>query len=258
MDSTDRAVGALVEDLVASIQAVLGGDLVAAYLYGSYVSGGFDPDVSDLDLVAVTSSEADELDLAGLEQMHRDLVGWHPSWDDRIEVAYIGRATLASFRTSLGRLAVISPGEPFHLRDDRVAAWVQNWYLVRTTGVALHGPSAEAHVPPVSWSEFAAATAQYAKQLTGRSLADSSPASVAYAVLTMSRAVTTVRTQTLPSKQEGAAWVRRAFPQWSWLVDEALLCRLARGTVGFSDQQTRAAADELIGFLAAEITAPPA
>jgi predicted nucleotidyltransferase len=258
MDTADPAVDAVLEDLVASTRTVLGADLVAMYLYGSYVSGGFDPGVSDLDLVAVSSSEVEDLDLAGIEQMHRDIIGRYPEWDDRIEVVYIGRATLEAFRTSRGRLAVISPGEPFHVRDDPAAEWVQNWYLVRTTGIALHGPSAEAGVPHVSWPEFAAAATQYSTQLAGRSLRDASPGSVAYAVLTMSRAVMTVRTQTPASKQEGAAWTRRAFPHWAWLVDAALRCRLTRGTVGFADPKTRAAADEFIGLLATEIAKPPA
>lgn len=213
MDAADPAVDAVLEDLVAGIRTVLGADLVAIYLYGSYVSGGFDVGISDLDLVAATSAEVEDLDLASIEQMHRDITRRHPDWDDRIEVVYVGRATLGSFRTSLGRLAVISPGEPFHVRDDRVAEWVQNWYLVRTTGIVLHGPSAEAVVPPVSWPEFSAAAAQYATQVAGRSLHDSSPGSVAYAVLTMSRAVMTVRTQTHASKQEGAAWASNPAPR---------------------------------------------
>ena len=107
---------------------------------GSYVSDGFVTGVSDVDVVVVTSVEADALDLVGLASIHDGLVGRRPEWSDRVEVVYIGQATLRSYRSSLGRLAVISPGEPFQLRDDRVAEWVQNWYLVRETGRALDGP----------------------------------------------------------------------------------------------------------------------
>ena len=113
---------------------VLGEGLVGIYVYGSYVSGGFDPGVSDLDLVAVTSGEVDGIDLPGLDLMHSDFVSRHPEWSDRIEVVYVGLAALRSFRTSSGPLAVISPGEPFHLRDERVVEWLQNWYLIRETG----------------------------------------------------------------------------------------------------------------------------
>lgn len=209
--STDTLLAAL----SSSIHAVLGDDLVGVYLYGSYVSGGFDPGISDLDLVAVTSDEVDGLDLAGLERVHRDFVSRRPEWSDRLEIVYIGRATLQAFRTSPGRLAVISPGEPFHLRDDHVAEWLQNWYLVRETGVTLYGPPAAAVVPPVAWTEFVAAAVRYADQISGRSLGEAGPGSVAYSVLTMCRAQMTVRTQTHGSKQEGAAWVREQMLEWA-------------------------------------------
>ncbi len=159
----------MLETLVSRIHAALGDDLVGIYLYGSYVSGGFDPGVSDVDLVVVTAREADQIDLAGLGRVHDDVVSLHPDWSDRLEVVYIGRAALRSFRTSTARLAVISPGEPFHLRDDRVVEWLQNWYLIREAGRTLFGPPAGTLVPPISMAEFVAAAARYADQISRQS-----------------------------------------------------------------------------------------
>ena len=255
MDATRPTADALLEDLVSSIRAALGEDLVGIYLYGSYVSGGFDPGISDLDLVAVTSVEVDTLDHAHLERMHQDVVGRHPDWTDRVEVVYIGRATIASFRSSRGRLAVISPGEPFHLRDEPVAEWVQNWYLVRETGVVRYGPPAAELIPPVAWSEFAAAAVRYAGQISSQRLDDASPGALAYNVLTLSRALMTVQTQAHVSKQEAATWTRRRMPEWAWVIDMALRGRRSRGTVGFDDPESRAAAVEFIRLVAARINA---
>jgi len=249
-DSIDEAV---LRELVATVHGVLGGDLVGLYLYGSSVSGGYDAGVSDLDLVAVCAVEVERLDLAGLDQMHRDFVAARPDWADRIEVVYVGRDVLASFRTSRGRLAVVSPGEPFHLRDERPAAWLQNWYLVRESGVALAGPPAADIVPRVAWPEFIAATKRYAKEISNRRVDDASPGSLAYAVLTMCRALFTVRTHRLGTKQEAAAWTREGMPEWDGLVGDALRCRLSRGTLGFDDAETRAAAASFIARLATEI-----
>src|SRR5450756_1549996 len=122
MNRDERPAADFVAALVSEIQGVLGDDLVGLYLYGSSVTGGFDPGVSDIDLVAVTSPEVGALDLAGFEQMQHAFVSRYPEWGDRLEIVYVGRATLQSFRTSPGSLAVISPGEPFHVRDERVAA----------------------------------------------------------------------------------------------------------------------------------------
>jgi predicted nucleotidyltransferase len=251
----ERPAPELAAALASEIHGVLGDDLVGLYLYGSAVSGGFDPGVSDIDLVAVTSPEADSLDLVGLERMHHTFVGVHPEWSDRLEIVYIGRAALRSFRTSPGSLAVISPGEPFHIRDEPVAEWLQNWYLVRETGICLYGAEAAAVVPQISWSEFVAATVRYADELRNRSRAGASGGTLAYSVLTMCRALRTVRTQTHGSKQEAAAWARQQMPEWAWLVDTALECRLSRGTVGFGDELSHVAAGTFIALVADEIGA---
>src|SRR5439155_21095536 len=73
----------ILEPLVTDIRGRLGEDLVGLYLYGSAVTGGFDPGVSDVDLMAVTAREVENLDMAGLEAMHRDLLRHHPDWKDR-------------------------------------------------------------------------------------------------------------------------------------------------------------------------------
>ncbi len=242
-----------VADLVSEIQGVLGDDLVGLYLYGSSVSGGFDPEVSDIDLVAVTSSEVEALDLAGLDQMQNALVSRYPEWSDRLEIVYIGRATLGSFRTSPGSLAVISPAEPFHTPDERVAEWLQNWYLVRETSVCLYGADAASIVPPIAWAEFVAATVRYADEVRSRSRLGASGGVIAYTILTLCRALRTVQSRTQDSKQEAAAWTRDRMPEWAPIIDTALTCRLSRGTIGFDDERTRAAAETFIAVLADEI-----
>lgn len=243
----------LLAGLVSEIRTVLGPDLIGVYLYGSYVSGGFDPAVSDLDLVAVTARDVEQLDLAGLERMHRDLASRDPEWDDRIEVVYVGQAALSSFRTSPGPLAVISPGEPFHLRDDRIVEWLQNWYLVRETGDALYGPAASVVVPPIDWAEYVDATVRYAVAVGQHNYDDDSPGSIAYAALTMCRALLITRTQRQASKQEAAAWTRARMPEWAPVIDTALRCRLARGASGFDDLESRGAAASFIRCVAAQL-----
>jgi predicted nucleotidyltransferase len=253
MNPDERPAPEFVAALVSEIRGALGDDLVGLYLYGSSVSGGFDPGVSDIDLVAVTSPEVEALDLTGLERMQNALVSRYPDWHDRLEIVYIGRATLGSFRTSPGSLAVISPGEPFHVRVERAAEWLQNWYLVRETGVRLYGAEAAAIVPPITWPEFADATVRYADEMRSRSRLGASGGVFAYTILTMCRSLRTVRTGTRGSKQEAAAWTRERIPEWAPLIDAALTCRLSRGTVGFDDERSRATAETFIAVLADEI-----
>jgi Domain of unknown function (DUF4111)/Nucleotidyltransferase domain len=250
-----RSELAVAETLATGIHGVLGDGLVGIYLTGSAVTGGFDPGVSDLDLVVVTADAADRIDLLTLGMLHREFVRGRPEWTDRIEAVYVGQATLRSFRTSIDRLAVISPGEPLHLRDDAALLWLQNWYLIREKGVPLIGPAASEIVPPITWREFVDATARYAVELAARIDREGSPGGLAYALLTTSRASMTVRTDRHVSKQEAADWARARMPESAGLIEAALRCRRSGGTVGFDDPPTQAAARTLIRRLAAEIEA---
>jgi len=63
--------------------------LVGLYLYGSLTTNGFDPLRSDVDLLAVLSSDLTEPELNRLLAVHSDLVHHNPAWDDRIEVVYV-------------------------------------------------------------------------------------------------------------------------------------------------------------------------
>jgi hypothetical protein len=241
----------VVEALASEIGRVLGDELLGLYLYGSYVRGGFDPEVSDLDLLAVTRDDVDGLDLAGLERMHADFVRRYPDWDDRLDVIYIGGGTLHSFRANQGSLAVISPGEPFHVTGD-VADWLMNWYHVLESGVTLFGPQPGGLIPAITWDEFAVAVARYVDWFRSEIAAGRGAGYRAYAVLSTCRALYAVRNGKPASKQEAAAWVKERMPEWARLIDAALRARLARGS-GFDDQRTLAEADRFIRTAAEEL-----
>jgi hypothetical protein len=250
-----RSAEDLLGALLAGLRATLGEDLLGLYLYGSAVSGGFEPGVSDVDLVAVTAATVGPADLAALDRMHDALIGQFPDWANRVEVIYVARGTLASFRTSRGALTVISPGESLHRRTDRASEWLQNWYLVRSTGVTLAGPEPAAVVPPIDWPEFVAATVRYAGELRTRDTARSGAGMLAYTILTSCRALRVVTEQESSSKVEAAAWASRRMPDWAWLIDAALVCRRSGGRIGFRDGRSRAAATAFIALMADRIAA---
>ena len=87
------------EELVARIRDAIreaaGSALAGLYLFGSLVVGDFDVDVSDIDLIAVlTSDPSDEL-VAQLGRMHDALASENPGWAGRIEVIYVSAAALS-------------------------------------------------------------------------------------------------------------------------------------------------------------------
>ena len=63
-------INELLELLLASLQSILGAKLVGLCLNGSLVIGDFDPDISDIDLVAALSSDIDDREFVALSKMH--------------------------------------------------------------------------------------------------------------------------------------------------------------------------------------------
>ena len=244
---SDQLALAFAQELASGLQSALGPDLVAAYLQGSAVAGGFVPGTSDIDLLVVVERDLDEVTAAALRTFHGSVVQRHAEWENRLELVYVGRGTLSDFRAG-GLLGVISPGEPFHVRRG-VELWIGNFYLVRETGVTVFGPPPADTIPPVSWAEFLTEIRRYADEVRSRDLRNATPGDRAYCVLTMCRALATVRDDRTYAKEEGAALVRSWMPEWAWLIDEASSCRLARGHAGFADERAIEAAVTFVALV---------
>jgi predicted nucleotidyltransferase len=224
----DAAINLLLEQLLSEVQKIFGKKLIGFYLFGSLVTGDFERGSSDIDLVAVTASDIDEQELEELQQMHRDFVDKkNKEWDDRIEVAYLSVTALKTFKVRHSKMAIISPGEPFHVKEVG-KDWLMNWYTVREKGLVLFGPSPKTLIDPISQEEFVHAVQEYAKLWIGRlpHLPKRRPAQ-AYAILTMCRALYTSQKGEQVSKKRAALWAEKEFPQWASLIQNALVWREA-------------------------------
>src|SRR2546426_5656938 len=105
-------INELLEQLLSGIQKILGEKLAGFYLYGSLVTGDFEKESSDIDLLAATSADIDEKEGEALHKMHHDFADRHREWDGRIEVAYLAVTALQTFKIRQSKMAIISPGEP--------------------------------------------------------------------------------------------------------------------------------------------------
>jgi predicted nucleotidyltransferase len=218
--STGHAdVDALLDLLGGRIRALLGPKLLGLYLTGSLVTGDFDPLVSDVDLLAVTSVALSRRDVERLAAMHAALATQEPRWQNRIEVAYLSRAALRTYRTRTSTMAVTSPGEPFHTKPAG-RDWLLNWFVVRERGVALHGPPPAAFIGPISAEEVTLAVHEGAEWRRARVPRHRN--GQVFTILTMCRALHTVETGELASKRQAAAWAASALPEWAGLIEGAL------------------------------------
>ncbi len=217
-------INELLELLLSGMQKILGEKLIGLYLYGSLVTGDFDKESSDIDLLTALSSGIDDRDFKHLQKMHNDFANKHKQWDDRIEVCYISVAALRTVKSRTSKVANISPGEPFHRKEAR-KDWLIDWYVVREKGITLFGPSPKTIIEPISKDEFMQAIRAHAKAW-GKWIYDMhNRKSQAYAILTMCRALYTCKIGEQVSKKQAALWAQKEFPEWASLIQNALLWR---------------------------------
>jgi hypothetical protein len=220
-DPTDHPIVRAVRDAIVD---TTGRSLIGLYVYGSLATGGFEPDVSDIDLIAVLAEEPDEELVGRLAAMHASIARAAPDWDDRVEVDYVSADGLAACRTATTRIARISPGEPLHLTDAG-RDFLLDWYPARQDGVALQGPPIDALIPEIPRAEYLEEVRAYLAGFATRFDDDASPGSQAYAILTMCRGLYALRFGERPTKREAGHRAARAFPRWADLIDRALRWR---------------------------------
>lgn len=214
----------LLHSLLASMRQILGQNLAGLYLYGSLVSGDFDQDLSDIDLLAVSQTALDDREFEQLQAMHDDFIAKNPAWYNRLEIAYLSVAALKTFRTQVSEIGIISPGEPFH-RKEAGKDWLMNWWLVREKGVTLFGPPPTAFIDPISKEEFLQVVQDHAR--SWREWVDymQDAPGQAYAILTLCRALYSSANGDQVSKKQAAFWAQERFPQWAALIQEGLRWR---------------------------------
>ncbi len=220
----------LLDLLNGQIQDALGANLLGLYVVGSLVVGDFDPDISDIDLIAATATDLSSDEAARLKAMHAAVVEIYPRWDNRIEVVYVAAETLAQ-RKAVHALAVISPGEPFHIFDVRGSDWLINWYVLYENGIALYGAPPRTIAPPVALDDLLPSLRRQLPLVRDWIAQGQHRGAQAYAILTMCRALYTFARRGFVSKRQAALWAAGAFPQWSPLIHQAQAWRDAsRGT----------------------------
>ena len=243
----DRILPAFVDDL----RGALGDELVGAYLYGSAVSGGFDPALSDLDILVVTETPVDEQPFERFAGLVSRLQAREPDWAGRLDVLFIGRSTLADFRAGGGPFLEISHEEPLEVKR-RADEWLETWYLARTADWPVIGPAPTELIPPIATREFLDDVVRGVPWFIAPERNKGTDGWLAYRTLTLSRLLRSLESGSLCSKVEGATWAIERYPEQAPLIQAALDVRAAGGHDVLTAEQ-RAAIPPLLEFLASEV-----
>lgn len=222
-------VNAAVHDLLTSLHAILGAQLVGMYLVGSLTLGDFDPLQSDLDLVIVTSGALADGTFAALRDLHQRFDHGTSAWAAHLDAIYVPQEVLQEVSPTAAWCPVLS--WPGLLTVAPLEPWWSIWrYTLREYGIVVSGPVPRSLVVPVHPDDLRRASA--AKVAEWRAQAHGDPEWVAglhvwrqytYVVVTLCRLLYTLATGALASKPAAARWAKREHPsRWSALIGRAI------------------------------------
>lgn len=210
--------------LLSQMKDILGEKLVGLYIYGSLVWGDFDYEISDIDLLAAISTDLNEKEFNKLKQIQDEIVKEYKKFDNRLEIAYMSLSALKTFKIQRSKIAIISPGEPFHIKEAGID-WLMNWYFVRENSITIFGPDPKTIIEPISKEEFIQCVKDQVKDWPNWIPQNHKRKFQSYAILTMCRALYAYKNGVQVSKKQAALWVQKKLPEWSSLIQNALKWR---------------------------------
>ena len=200
---------------------MLGQKLLGLYLSGSLATGGFQRDVSDVDLVAATSTQLDDREFDNLRAMHEEVARSSGDWGHRIDVAYVSTAALRGCLRDY-RYPAIFGHDPLHW-EESVSDLVLTRHVLWKSGIALFGPAPSTIVTPVPRDDLVRVVREACTGEWRGFIEDIRTCKEqAFWTLLMCRALFTVREGEVISKPAAALWAQEVLPEWSSTIRRAL------------------------------------
>ncbi len=226
-DPVDQVVGQYLE----SVDALLPGVVEGLYLVGSTALDDFQPGVSDVDFMAVTSAPLDEGAVDALASVHATIGA-----DDGLPALEGPYVTFDELRA---RPAEAGEGVFHHgvLDTGRAGRSPIEWVTLARHGIAVRGPgpdSLDISTDPdelTAWTRdnldiYWAPWVARSRGATPTAMAMLSDWGVAWGVLGVSRTHYTLSTGAITSKSGAGRYALDVFPScWHGVVHEAMRCR---------------------------------
>ncbi len=124
----------------------------------------------------------------------------------------------------------ISPGESLHIIDAGIE-WLDEWYCVQEYAITLFGIDKAKVIPHIEKFQFIQTICGYARSFPERIKASKHCSySQAYAILTLCRALYTLKNEEQVSKLAAAHWAIDFLPEYSNIISNALIWRHERNS----------------------------
>jgi predicted nucleotidyltransferase len=217
-------LNAVLHELVASAQAVLGENFLAAYLQGSFAVGDFDAD-SDVDFLIVTHEEVTESELAALQEMHVRIHALDSEWAKHLDGSYISKTTLKRFDLHNPPLWYLDNGSSALVSSRHDDTLVVRWVL-REHGITLAGPAPQSLIETVMPEELKQEVRNTMREWGEELIAAPDQMNnrwyQPFAVLSYCRMLHTLDTGRVESKRAGAEWAKASLDsRWTGLIERA-------------------------------------
>lgn len=208
-----------------NMKAILGENLIGLYLFGSLAYGDFNPDSSDIDVVAMIDHKLNPKALAAIKEMHKTIGEFYLTWQERLECSYTPIAMLK---------VTLPPLEPrpyygggiFYDAAPYGNEWIINNYLLYEHGVTLLGVDFKTLMQPINILDVQKACirdlfAEWEPKISDAAWLNNSHYQ-AYLVLNLCRILYTVMCAKTGTKKVSAEWVKNKFGSaWHPLIDAA-------------------------------------
>lgn len=222
MSSLYPELNAVLDELVASVRAILAENFCGAYLQGSFAVG--DADIySDVDFIVVTNDEVGVGQLAALQDMHARIYALDVPWAQHLEGSYIPVRSLRRLDPSRPPYLYLDNGSTELIWDNHCNTEVVRWSL-REHGIVLAGPDPKSLVDPVSADQLRREVVTTMREWVDWAKApDMSPWRQPTLVLSYCRMLHTLSIGRVTSKREAGEWALGALdPEWATFIQGAL------------------------------------
>jgi hypothetical protein len=218
----------LLHAAAADFPAILRGNLVGIYLWGSLTYDAFDETCSDADCIVVTSRDLDDREFSELDEWFTN-TGEHNRWVERVEMRFVIDHEFLDKTSRCCGFYHYTEKLVRHGSDGNPIIWMN----IGQSGITLWGKDARLIAPRVSdrcINDALLLELNYLKEgLASRAGDHSDKAFVynAYAVLTACRVLYSAHHKTLLSKDQAYAWAMETVPpNWRATIHAAKENRL--------------------------------
>ena len=243
----------LLRAMSTDFPAILPGNLVGLYLWGSLTSDAFDETCSDVDCVAVTERDLDNREFSELDEWFHSKMRQN-RWVSRLDMRFVidhefldKASRCCGFYHYAGKLTR-------HGSDGNPIIWMN----IAQSGITVWGRDAKLIAPHVSdqcLNDALLLELNYLKDDLASNAGDLSGKAFlhnAYAVLTACRILYSARNGTLASKNLAYAWAMETVPpMWRSVIHAAKENRLKN--TGSTTRQLEQDAMHFVEFVTAEV-----